>query len=108
MKTGVNAENMAQSYGNTSHGKAQYAGYAPSDQTVSPEALGFLSAVGVFVILMLILFLYVNKKLCFENVGDLSCMDEYRTGKDLKGLEGMLLHFIFLIPTGKQGCFHQC
>ncbi|XP_033861437.2 synaptotagmin-14 isoform X5 [Acipenser ruthenus] len=51
---------------------------------VSPEALGFLSAVGVFVILMLILFLYVNKKLCFENVGDLSCMDEYRTGKDLK------------------------
>ncbi|XP_041107077.1 synaptotagmin-14 isoform X1 [Polyodon spathula] len=33
---------------------------------------------------MLILFLYVNKKLCFENVGDLSCMDEYRTGKDLK------------------------
>ncbi|MBN3282282.1 SYT14 protein, partial [Polyodon spathula] len=33
---------------------------------------------------MLILFLYVNKKLCFENVGDLSCMDKYRTGKDLK------------------------
>ncbi|XP_058437937.1 synaptotagmin-14 isoform X7 [Marmota monax] len=36
---------------------------------VSPEAVGFLSAVGVFIILMLLLFLYINKKFCFENVG---------------------------------------
>ncbi|XP_061481291.1 synaptotagmin-14 isoform X4 [Rhineura floridana] len=36
---------------------------------VSPEAVGFLSAVGVFIILLLILFLYINKKMCFENIG---------------------------------------
>ncbi|KAI5939549.1 Synaptotagmin-14 [Manis javanica] len=36
---------------------------------VSPEAVGFLSAVGVFIIVMLLLFLYINKKFCFENVG---------------------------------------
>lgn len=36
---------------------------------VSPEAVGFLSAVGVFIVLMLLLFLYINKKFCFENVG---------------------------------------
>ncbi|CAO2638916.1 Syt14, partial [Lemmus lemmus] len=36
---------------------------------VSPEAVGFLSAIGVFIVLMLLLFLYINKKFCFENVG---------------------------------------
>ncbi|CAI5771044.1 Hypothetical predicted protein [Podarcis lilfordi] len=36
---------------------------------ISPEAVGFLSAVGLFIILLLILFLYINKKMCFENVG---------------------------------------
>lgn len=36
---------------------------------VSPEAVGFLSAVGLFIILLLIIFLYINKKMCFENVG---------------------------------------
>lgn len=36
---------------------------------VSPEAVGFLSAVGVFIVLMLLLFLYINKKFCFDNVG---------------------------------------
>ncbi|KAJ7341119.1 hypothetical protein JRQ81_004872 [Phrynocephalus forsythii] len=39
---------------------------------VSPEAVGFLSAVGVFIFLLLILFLYINKKMCFENVGGFS------------------------------------
>ncbi|GAB1285903.1 Synaptotagmin-14 [Apodemus speciosus] len=38
-------------------------------EKVSPEAVGFLSAVGVFIVLMLLLFLYINKKFCFENVG---------------------------------------
>ncbi|KAM6459653.1 synaptotagmin-14 isoform 5-T5 [Liasis olivaceus] len=38
---------------------------------VSPEAVGFLSAVGVLIILLLILFLYINKKMCFENIGGL-------------------------------------
>nr|XP_015212133.1 PREDICTED: synaptotagmin-14 isoform X1 [Lepisosteus oculatus] len=51
---------------------------------VSPEALGFLSAVGVFIVLMILLFLYLNNKLCFESVGELSCLDEYRKNKDLQ------------------------
>uniref|UniRef100_U3IK01 Synaptotagmin 14 n=2 Tax=Anatinae TaxID=2068716 RepID=U3IK01_ANAPP len=42
---------------------------------VSPEAIGFLSAVGVFIILMLLLFLYINKKMCFENVGGFPDLD---------------------------------
>uniref|UniRef100_A0A4W3H3Z0 Synaptotagmin 14 n=1 Tax=Callorhinchus milii TaxID=7868 RepID=A0A4W3H3Z0_CALMI len=50
--------------------------------SVSPEAVGFLSAVGVFIILMILLFLYINKKLYFENVGEFPCLDaEYRTNK---------------------------
>ncbi|XP_060034322.1 synaptotagmin-14 isoform X2 [Erinaceus europaeus] len=36
---------------------------------VSPEAAGFLSAVGVLIVLLLLLLLYINKKFCFENVG---------------------------------------
>nr|XP_033795846.1 synaptotagmin-14 isoform X2 [Geotrypetes seraphini] len=52
---------------------------------VSPEALGFLSAVGVFIIIMVLLFLYINKKLCFENVGGFPCLDsEYSTKKSLQ------------------------
>ncbi|CAM5102928.1 unnamed protein product [Eretmochelys imbricata] len=42
---------------------------------VSPEAVGFLSAVGVVIILMLLLFLYINKKMCFENVGGFPDLD---------------------------------
>ncbi|NXW03470.1 SYT14 protein, partial [Fregetta grallaria] len=42
---------------------------------VSPEAIGFLSAVGVFIILMLLLFLYINKKMCFENVSGFPDLD---------------------------------
>ncbi|XP_049713683.1 synaptotagmin-14 isoform X2 [Elephas maximus indicus] len=50
---------------------------------VSPEAVGFLSAVGVFIILMLLLFLYINKKFCFENVGGFPDLgSEYSTRKN--------------------------
>ncbi|XP_053919417.1 synaptotagmin-14 isoform X5 [Cuculus canorus] len=50
---------------------------------VSPEAVGFLSAVGVFIILMLLLFLYINKKMCFENVSGFPDLDSgYTTRKD--------------------------
>ena len=50
---------------------------------VSPEAIGFLSAVGVFVILMLLLFLYINKKMCFENVSGFPDLDSgYTTRKN--------------------------
>ncbi|MBN3299076.1 SYT14 protein, partial [Amia calva] len=36
-------------------------------------------------VLMILLFLYLNNKLCFESVGELSCLDEYRKNKDLQG-----------------------
>ncbi|XP_068021213.1 synaptotagmin-14 isoform X4 [Melanerpes formicivorus] len=50
---------------------------------VSPEAIGFLSAVGVFIILMLLLFLYINKKMCFENVSGFPDLDSgYTTRKN--------------------------
>lgn len=44
---------------------------------VSPEAVGFLSAVGVLIILLLILFLYINKKMCFENIGGLPDLNSH-------------------------------
>ncbi|RMC12443.1 hypothetical protein DUI87_09958 [Hirundo rustica rustica] len=50
---------------------------------VSPEAIGFLSAVGVFIILMLLLFLYINKKMCIENVSGFPDLDSgYTTRKN--------------------------
>ncbi|KAM5163193.1 synaptotagmin-14 isoform 2-T2 [Mantella aurantiaca] len=36
---------------------------------VSPEAVGFLSAVGVSIVFLLLLFLYINKKMCFGKTG---------------------------------------
>ncbi|KAG5265849.1 hypothetical protein AALO_G00247040 [Alosa alosa] len=44
---------------------------------ITPEAIGFLSAVGVFVVLLAILFLFINKKLCFARVGGLPCLEQY-------------------------------
>ncbi|XP_041513888.1 synaptotagmin-16 isoform X3 [Microtus oregoni] len=35
---------------------------------ITPEAIGFLSAVGVFVVLLAVLVLFINKKLCFETI----------------------------------------
>ncbi|XP_075804871.1 synaptotagmin-16 isoform X4 [Microtus pennsylvanicus] len=35
---------------------------------ITPEAIGFLSAVGVFVVLLAVLALFINKKLCFETI----------------------------------------
>ena len=35
---------------------------------VTPEAIGFLSAIGVFVVLLAVLLLFINKKLCSENL----------------------------------------
>ncbi|XP_031435605.1 synaptotagmin-14 isoform X2 [Clupea harengus] len=49
---------------------------------VSPEALGFLTAVGVFIVLMILLFLYLNNKLSLENAGPLPCLDDYRKTKE--------------------------
>ncbi|PIO33602.1 hypothetical protein AB205_0071620, partial [Aquarana catesbeiana] len=56
----------------------------------TPEAIGFLSAVGVFVVLLAILFLFINKKLCFENSGDLPCLDQRGRRKRPKERSGVL------------------
>uniref|UniRef100_A0A3B4CPS5 Synaptotagmin XVI n=1 Tax=Pygocentrus nattereri TaxID=42514 RepID=A0A3B4CPS5_PYGNA len=55
---------------------------------VTPEAIGFLSAVGVFVVLLAILFLFINKKLCFARVGGLPCFEHSgrRKRKDRAGI----------------------
>ncbi|XP_068803457.1 synaptotagmin-16 isoform X3 [Struthio camelus] len=47
-----------------------------SCRSVPPEAVGFLSAVGVFVILLAVLLLFINKKLCFKKIGGLLCLEE--------------------------------
>ncbi|XP_068538592.1 synaptotagmin-16 isoform X2 [Anas acuta] len=45
---------------------------------LTPKATGFLSVVGDFVILLAVLFLFINKKLCFEKRGGLSCLEQGR------------------------------
>uniref|UniRef100_A0A8C4Q8B9 Synaptotagmin 16 n=1 Tax=Eptatretus burgeri TaxID=7764 RepID=A0A8C4Q8B9_EPTBU len=62
----------------------------------SPEAVGFLSAVGLFVILLVILFLFINKKLCFESVGGLPCL-EAQLRRDKRALHDEL----------GEHCFHS-
>lgn len=44
--------------------------------TVPTEATAFLGAVAAFVVLLLVFFLYLNKKWCFYAVSGLSCCDE--------------------------------
>ncbi|XP_064624060.1 synaptotagmin-14-like isoform X4 [Lineus longissimus] len=43
--------------------------------TVPIEAVAFLCAVGLFVALLVIFFLYLNKKLCFSEIGGFPCVD---------------------------------
>ncbi|XP_069391244.1 synaptotagmin-16 isoform X3 [Paralichthys olivaceus] len=54
---------------------------------VTPEAIGFLSAVGVFIVALAVLFLFINKKLCFSRVGGLPCLEEH--GRRKKGRQGI-------------------
>ncbi|XP_056151444.1 synaptotagmin-14 [Lampris incognitus] len=49
---------------------------------VSPEALGFLTAVGAFIIVMILLFLYLNNKLGLENAESLQCLEDLRKNKE--------------------------
>lgn len=53
--------------------------------SVSPEVLGFLTAIGLFIILMTLLFWYLNNKLALENPGSLQCLDDFRTKAELQG-----------------------
>ncbi|KAL4656338.1 synaptotagmin-16-like [Arapaima gigas] len=54
---------------------------------VTPEAIGFLLAVGIFVVLLAVIFLFINRKLCFSHVGGLPCLEQYsrRRGSRNKG-----------------------
>ncbi|XP_027134551.1 synaptotagmin-16 isoform X2 [Larimichthys crocea] len=52
-----------------------------------PEAIGFLSAVGVFIVALAVLFLFINKKLCFSRVGGLPCLEQH--GRRKKGRLGV-------------------
>ncbi|KAM6070146.1 synaptotagmin-16 isoform 1-T1 [Theristicus caerulescens] len=51
---------------------------------VTPEAIGFLSAVGIFVTLPAFLFHFINKKLCFEKRGGLPCLEQQGRRKHYK------------------------
>ncbi|XP_026862868.2 synaptotagmin-16 isoform X1 [Electrophorus electricus] len=66
----------------------------PLSPSVTPEAIGFLSAVGVFVVLLAILFLFINKKLCFARVGGLPCFEQAgrRKRKDRAGIHQGLVN----------------
>lgn len=57
--------------------------------SVPPEAIGFLSAVGVFMVLLAVLFLFINKKLCFENIGGLLCLEQRGKRKHSKDKTGI-------------------
>ncbi|XP_016894266.1 synaptotagmin-16 isoform X2 [Cynoglossus semilaevis] len=54
---------------------------------VTPEAIGFLSAVGVFIVALAVLFLFINKKFCFSRVGGLPCLEEH--GRRRRGKPGI-------------------
>ena len=56
---------------------------------VPPEAISFLSAVGVFLVLLVVLFLFINKKLCFETTGGLPCLDQQGKRKNSKDKTGI-------------------
>ncbi|XP_063803768.1 synaptotagmin-16 isoform X3 [Pseudophryne corroboree] len=56
---------------------------------ITPEAIGFLSAVAVFIVLLAILFLLINKKLCFEKL-DFPCLEQRGKRKSPKEKPGVL------------------
>ncbi|XP_043998073.1 synaptotagmin-14 isoform X1 [Gambusia affinis] len=45
---------------------------------VSPEVLGFLTAIALFIILMTFLFWFLNNKLVLQNPANLQCLDDFR------------------------------
>ncbi|XP_055361913.1 synaptotagmin-14 isoform X4 [Betta splendens] len=51
---------------------------------VSPEVLGFLTAIGLFIILMTLLFWYLNNKLALANPGSLQCLDDFRKNTEVQ------------------------
>ncbi|XP_054095986.1 synaptotagmin-16 isoform X6 [Callithrix jacchus] len=59
-----------------------------TESEVTPEAIGFLSAVGVFIVLLAVLFLFINKKLCFETIGGLPFLEHRGKRKHSKDKTG--------------------
>lgn len=55
---------------------------------VPPEAIGFLSAVGVFIVLLVVLFLFINKKIYLEKIG-LPCLEQRGKRKHSKDKIGI-------------------
>ncbi|XP_039642365.1 synaptotagmin-16 isoform X3 [Perca fluviatilis] len=55
----------------------------PTNGKFPPQAIGFLSAVGVFIVALAVLFLFINKKLCFARVGGMPCLEQH--GRRKKG-----------------------
>ncbi|KAI5232185.1 Synaptotagmin-16 [Manis pentadactyla] len=55
-----------------------------------PEAIGFLSAVGVFIDFLVVLFLFINKKLYFETIGSLPCLEQRGKKKHSEEKNGIL------------------
>ena len=51
---------------------------------VPQEAVAFLGAVGAFLILLVVFFLYLNKLLCFSSCGGFSCVDQKPKKKERK------------------------
>ena len=76
--------------------------------------LGFLTAIGLFIILMTLLFWYLNNKLALENPGSLQCLDDFRKKSELQGkpaftcslfgssVQGTFYHLFFSL---EHGCF---
>ncbi|XP_047396358.1 synaptotagmin-16 isoform X2 [Sciurus carolinensis] len=56
---------------------------------ITREAIGFLSAVGVFIVLLAVLFLFINKKLRFETIGGLPCLEQRGKRKHSKDRTGI-------------------
>uniref|UniRef100_A0A8I3PJ16 Synaptotagmin 16 n=1 Tax=Canis lupus familiaris TaxID=9615 RepID=A0A8I3PJ16_CANLF len=55
---------------------------------IPPEAIGFLSAVGVFIVLLVVLFLFINKKIYLEKIG-LPCLEQRGKRKHSKDKTGI-------------------
>nr|XP_061843528.1 synaptotagmin-16 [Nerophis lumbriciformis] len=58
---------------------------------VTPEAVGFLTAVGVLVAALALLFLFINKMMCFSRVGGLPCLEQQRRSR--KTRQGLVKSF---------------
>lgn len=51
-------------------------------RAVTAEAVGFLSAVGVFIAALALVFLFINKMLCFSRVGGAPCLEQSRRSRN--------------------------